>query len=342
MKISDLIPTPSRLTTSIGDLYIRYLSAGDMSKLAKAKKEQNLEIIGNKALQLLVSRDCDDSSRDGLSDEDYAALSDADFKLIIPLAYRQCDLSPPEGTASIGSFGAAIRVILQELLDSSRKISESFASVLSPNTLSQFTTSLEGITKATDRIRQSIASRHIGERESAAVVSMPLNRIDFSALPENRAAKATEKSSETLERMSDLLLEMAGSIGSVADNLMRKVVPEYLISLDQSRVSATRTLRITVVGLVFSALVSVALTGWQVYLANKSGEESGEQAKEALATLQLQLEATRSAQDKILREFAIQRQQNEELNARLIAALKTIPAPFIQPVTTAKSKPNTP
>ncbi|WP_155290742.1 hypothetical protein [Pseudomonas chlororaphis] len=347
MKINDLSPKPPKVSTSIGDLYVHYLSIGDVRRLSGLEKDESLDVIGSKALQLLVSRKFDRSSRDRLSDEDYAALNDADFEIILPMLYKQCDLSFSEALMSIGSFGAAVRVLLQEHVDRAKRISESFSSVLKPATLSQYRASLDGISNVTEKIRQSIVSRNAGNYmsslEPAAVELKSPKPFDLSAIPENRAAKATEKSAESLEKMSGLLLEMAGSIGVTIDSLTRKVVPEYLSSLDESRASATRMLRITIAGLVFSALVSVALTGWQVYLANKSGEELGGQAKETLDTLKYQLEAAKSAQDRLEREFAIQRQQNEELNARLIAALKTMSAPVVnvgKPVSTAESKLN--
>ncbi|VVP05482.1 hypothetical protein PS838_03046 [Pseudomonas fluorescens] len=342
MKISDLIPERSMVSTSIGELYVRYLSAGDFFKLSGIEKEEGPEVIGNKVLQLLVSKSSDNSSRYGLSDEDYAALSDADFKKIIPVAGKQCQFKDPEGLLCIDSFGAAIRSELEGFVNRSKKISKSFASVLNPDTLSQYRASLEGVNNVTERIRQSIALKHsFDNKRSVELAEVELKapkHLDFSAMPENRAAKATEKSAETLEKMSDLLLEMAGSVGTVTKNLMGEVVPEYLSSLDESRISATRTLRITVAGLVVSALLSVSLTAWQVYLSSKSGEESGAQAKEALATLHRQLEASKSSQEDLMREFAIQRQQNEELNARLITALKTKPAPVIRVIKVASNK----
>lgn len=344
LKLSDLIPERLMVNTSIGDLYVRHLSGGDLRKLGGIEKEQNLEITGNKILQLLVSRDSDKSIRDGLSNEDFSALNDTDRNSLISAAYKQCDFSTPEDQISIGNFGAAARTVFQKCADSSRKISESFESVLNPNTLSQYRASLEGITNVTEKIRQSIASSHTEDKfrtpGSVVVEVNSPNRFDFSKIPVNKAAKATEKSAETLEKMSVLLLEMAGSIGTATHILTEKIVPEFLNNLKQSQRSATRTLNITVAGLVFSAVVSIVLTFWQVQLSKESGEESGKQAKEALATLQHQLEETKSAQDRLSHEFATQRQQNAELNARLIAAMKTMPAPvvkIIQPLSPAKT-----
>lgn len=334
LKLRDLIPENLMVSTSIGDLYVRNLSVGDLKKLAGTEIEQNPEVTGNKTLQLLASRNSDKSIRDGLTDEDFLALNDADRNLLVSAACKKCDFITSEAQISIGDFGAAVRSVLQKTKNNSRKISESFASVLNPNTLSQYKASLEGISNAAEKIRQSIASSHIDNEfrstESVTVNVKPPSRFDFSKMPENKAAKASEKSAETLEKMSVLLLEMASSIGTATHILTEKVVPEFLSSLKQSQKSATRTLNITVAGLLFSALVSVALTFWQVQLSQESGEESGNQAKETLATLQHQLIETKSAQDRLSHEFATQRQQNIELNSRLIAALKSIPPPVVK------------
>jgi hypothetical protein len=334
LKLSDLTPERLMVNTSIGELYVRPLLGIDLRKLAGIEKEQDLKITGNKTLQLLVSRDSDKSTRDGLSNEDYFALTETDRNLLISAAYKQCNFSTPVTQICISDFGAAVRAVFQKSAESSRKISESFASVLNPNTLLQYRESLEGITNVTEKIRQSIASSRTDDnfRNSEPIVvevNSP-NRFDFSNIPENKATKATVKSAETLEKMSVLLLEMADSVGTSTRHFNETVVPEFLTNLKHSQKSSTRTLNITVGGLVFSAVVSIALTFWQVQLSKESGEDSGNQAKEALATLQHQLEETKSAQDRLSLEFATQRQQNAELNARLIAALKTMPAPIVK------------
>jgi len=348
LKLRDLIPERLMVKTSIGDLYVRHLSGGDLRKLAGIEKEQNLEIAGNRILQLLVSRDSDKSVRDGLSDEDFSALNDTDRNLLISAAYKQCDFSAPNDKINISDFGSAVKMVFQKSADSFSKTSESFASVLTPNTLSQYRESLEGITNVTEKIRKSLASSHIDDNfrnpEPIVVEANSPNSFNLSNLPENKAAKATVKSAETLEKMSVLLLEMADSVGTATRYFNEIVVPEFLVSLKHSQTASTRTLNITVLGLVFSAVVSIALTFWQVQLSKESGEDSGKQAKEALATLQHQLEETKSAQDKLSLEFAAQRQQNAELNARLLAALKNMPAPvvkIIQPLSPAIPKTNT-
>lgn len=347
MKISDLIPERPIISTSIGDIHVRHLSAGDIKKLSQFEKERDFEILGNKALQILLSKNSDKSDRDGLSDEVYNSLSDTELKLLIPIAYKQCNFDEPGTQPSISSFGSAVNNAIQQIRINSDRISESFASVLNKNTLSHYTSSLEGVKNVTEKIRQSIATRkavnNLNPSEYVTVESTPPKGIDFSRMPENRAAKATEKSAETLDKMSGLLLEMAGSIGAVTDNLMREIIPQYTNSLNESRISAARTIRLTVVGLAFSALVSVALTGWQVYLSVQSGKESDHQANEAIATLKHQLALARSAQDQLSQEFATQHQQNLQLNARLIEALKNLPAPvvnIVESTSTSESEPH--
>ena len=334
MKLSDLVPEIPVVETSIGTIYVHNLTVGVAKKLSKMIDEPDLEVVGSKTLQLLLSKDNDKSSRIRLSDDEYAGLSSEDFKKILPVSYKQCGFGDPDEAVSMSDFGASVQGLLKELSENSERISKNFKSILSPSTLSSYSAGLDGISNVTEKILQSIAPVNLRVNAGESLFRVTdLNsppRIDFSAMPENRAAKATEKSAETLEHMSDLLLEMAASVGSVTDNLMRNVVPEYLSSLNESRVSAVRTLHLTVAGLLFSAFISVSVASVQAYLSSISGADSSEQAKQTLLALQQQLEAAKGVEERLVREFSIQRKQNEELNARLVEALREIPAPVIK------------
>lgn len=324
------------METSIGSLYVHNLTARVAIKLSKIIDKLDLEAAGNKALQFLLSKDSDKSSRAPLGDSEYASLSRADFEIILPVAFKQCDFSAPDEVMNISNFGAAVQAVLKDMSESSERISKRFRSVLSPGTLSRYSAGLEGVSNITEKIRQTIAPKNAGFGTSESVSRVdnckPPPRFDFSAMPENRAAKATEKSAETLEKMSALLLEMAASVGTLADDFMRNVVPEYFASLDESRVRAIRTLQWTVFGLVISACVAIGVASAQAYLSNKSGKESARQAKETLEALHQQLEAAKGIEDRLMREFAMQRQQNQELNTRLIEAIKKMPAPIVKVV----------
>ena len=324
------------METSIGSLYVHNLTARVAIKLSKLIDKQDLEAAGNEILQLLLSKNGDKSNRAPLSDGEYASLSNADFEIILPVAFKQCGFSTTDEVMNISSFGAAVQSVLKEMSENSERISKTFRSVLSPGTLSRYTTGLEDVSNITEKIRQSIAPKNAGFNTNESIVRTdgfkPSPRFDSSAMPENRAAKATEKSAETLDQMSGLLLEMAASVGALTDDFMRNVVPEYFASLEEGRVRAIRTLQWTVAGLVLSACVAIGVASVQVYLSNTSGQESTRQAKEALETLHQQLAAAKGVEDRLMREFAMQRQQNLELNARLVEAIKTMPAPIVKVV----------
>lgn len=335
MKIDDLIPESIKVRTSIGDLYVRQLTVWVVRKLSGVEDKSNLE-LGNEALKLLLSRDSDKSSRERLNDEEYLKLTEGDLEQVLPVVYGQCDFHPVEELCDVERFGALVREELMAFRKSSEKVFKSFSSVLRPDTISQYVDSMRGVNSITEKIRKSISSAStigslgsLGSLESKNAEVRSIGIPDFSNTPENRAAKATEKTAASLEEVSGLLLEMGGSIGTAVDSLMGKVVPEYLSSLDQSRVSAARTLKLTVFGLIFSALVSIGLTFWQVYLAKESGKEADIKTEQAIELLKLNLEAAQTSQNKIERELAFLRQENKELNNGLILALKAQSAQVI-------------
>lgn len=352
-KLADLVKK-TEVLTSIGLLYVRNFTTRDLSVVAEATWPDDLNAAGLLVLGRILSRDSENYDAPPIQPRELERLTSQDIASLLPVAYRHCGAESLDGAESIAGLGKAIEMQVERLTKNTKEMLERFRTVVAPETVTRFKSSMDGLQSLTERIRElskpviTIQSGHEDKTHDSPPVGLLQSQnetptLEDIVLPAERSAQAAEKSLETLTAMSGELLRMAAAIGEATTSVMQ-AVPEFMLHLESNKKSASTAMRITIGGLVFSALVSLILTGWQVILAKEAGKSSGQQSDAVLAAHRMQLEESRKAQIELTQQLQETQTQNEELNARLIIALEKMPPPVVKviqqpvPITTPLSK----
>jgi hypothetical protein len=128
---------------------------------------------------------------------------------------------------------------------------------------------------------------------------------DFSNSLIARTAEAVEESAKQLREVAGLTGQMAAQIGSLAELVVTKVLPEWYKNLQDNSKTAAKNIRIAVVAIIISSIVSVGVTGWQVWVARDYKFENDQQQDRIEKLMRDQL-AEMQATNKRLAEDAAQ------------------------------------
>lgn len=95
MTLSINLPESTQVESSIGTLYTRYLSVGDLIALAENDlNDMPDHRIGQLAIQRTTSRDPESKDRPSLSDQDFSSLDEKDLSALTADLSRLSDVAP--------------------------------------------------------------------------------------------------------------------------------------------------------------------------------------------------------------------------------------------------------
>ncbi|MFJ7809596.1 hypothetical protein ACIQYQ_02095 [Pseudomonas asiatica] len=340
----------TKVATSIGQLYVRDFNRRDMAAVAGASWPDDLEAAGLLVLSRILTRDGDNHDASPLQPDEFERLTQEDITSLVPVAYRHCGAESLDGSESLAGLGKVVKMEADHFTKNTKEMFSRFRTVVTPETVSRYQVSLDGLKSLTDHIHSlpklgittqpRSKSWPLGSPLAEPQRQKPVPTLGDIVQPAERSAQASEKSLETLTIMSGELLRMAAAIGDATTSVMQ-AIPEFMLHLENNKKSASTTMKVTIGGLVFSALVSLGLTGWQVFLAKEAGKSSDKQSAAVLTALRIQLEESRHAQTALSQQLQETQMKNEALNARLITALERMPPPVVkviqQPVPVAGS-----
>ncbi|EIU3494739.1 hypothetical protein AVM47_006930 [Pseudomonas aeruginosa] len=327
LRLSDLKIEKQQVETSIGVLFVRHYTMRDLAFLSETLNGNGPERIGALTLQKLTSHDEKDFQHAGLSDQEFEQLNEHDYQVLLPAAFKCLGYQVPASEQNLEGLGRQVEEKMKGVLEATTKIADSIKSYFSSETLKGFEKSLDGLRDITTKIQGASTrwSAFPSDMHKEMIVETP-KIPDLDALvrnsPDARAMRAAERTEKTLTEMSGMLLQMAGAIGDVSSQLISKVVPEFLNSLAGQKAAEKKAFILTIGGLAFSALVSIALTGWQVYLAKEAAKDADKQSRAVVAILTKQLDQSNAAQVALSAEFDALRRQNESLNLRLAQTME--------------------
>lgn len=350
-KLADLVKK-TEVATSIGPMYVRNLTTRDMSIVAEAISPNDLSAAGLLVLGRILSRDSENYDSPAIQPEELERLTTEDIASLLPVAYRHCGAESLDGSESVAGLGKVVEMQVERFSKNTKEMLEQFRTIVTPETVARFKSSMDGLQSLTERIRNlsrpviTIQSGH--ENKTQDIPSVQLSQrqnevpiLEDIVLPAERSAHAAESSLKTLTVMSGELLRMAAAIGDATTSVMR-AVPEFMLHLEANKKSASTAMKVTIGGLVFSALVSLFLTGWQVMLATGAGKSSDQQSAAVLTALRMQLEEFRQAKTELTQQLQDTQKQNENLNARLIIALEKMPPPVVNMIQQPATVPTPP
>lgn len=152
---------------------------------------------------------------------------------------------------------------------------------------------------------------------------------DPKTMPAYRAAKAGEAAAEHLAGVAETTSQMMQSIGTLTTTMMTEVWPKWQAKVEDDRKSgqaslaqANSSLKWTKWAMIASVVVSIATTGWQLWIARENRLEADEQQAAQLA----HTEALMREQTEVMKSLRaeLSRQATE---LQRLGASKAEPAP---------------
>lgn len=204
-----------------------------------------------------------------------------------------------------------IRAALQSSLigidDISKRLRESSAVEFFQKSFVESTPAIEQYLRANKTIIDATNSSDVGGNVITAdgkpgsmfnrYFPPPIELPDFETLPIGRAAKATEEMARQITEVAGLLGEMGARIGELSTTIVGTAVPEWMKNLEGDRESTRKTLdqarnslRWTKWAVIVSVLVTMLMTGWQVWLAREYKLDNDRQQNAIESLLRGQLE----------------------------------------------------
>ncbi len=123
---------------------------------------------------------------------------------------------------------------------------------------------------------------------------------DPETQPIGRAAKATEEMARQITEVAGLLGEMGARVGELSTTIVGTAIPEWMKKLEGDREATQKTLdqarnslRWTKWAVIASVLVTMVMTGWQVWLAREYKLDNDNQQNVIESLLREQLEVAR-------------------------------------------------
>jgi cell division protein FtsB len=169
--------------------------------------------------------------------------------------------------------------------------------------------------------------------EPAQVITPPV-LPDPSSFPMVRTAKAVEESAKQLQQVAALAARMTESVGSLTSTVVTKVLPEWFKSLkesaDASRVTvdqAERNIKIATRAIIISILVSVGLTGWQLWVARVYKKDNDKQQDRVEDVLREQLKELKATNERLAADSLQMRKALERLESQRAAPAQQAVAP---------------
>lgn len=333
----------------------------------KDKSSQDLRALGELALKTLVSPDNDPEKKSTLPAETFSQLSNTDIELLIDGLIEASGLTPSPESKSLESLGSMVfdqvTSFIKTTSETAENIKRSMSSVfgsLSQDTMKSLVDSMSSLKAARDSLKSSPAVeafRKIQEDNDrlfgnmahkdllgqTKAFDMSPHRIPDLYIPKleetpiGRAAIASEESATQLREVAGLVGDMAEKLAKLHTVFLTEVIPQWVDSLEDNSIAMKTTLSQTEKSLfwakwalIASVLVTVAMTVWQICIANDYKLENDKQQAESLLVMKEQLKASQEL-NKQLKTDAIQlkeelaalQQSVEKLNTIQSANLKT-------------------
>ncbi|RIX48375.1 MAG: hypothetical protein D3M94_05685 [Rhodocyclales bacterium GT-UBC] len=164
----------------------------------------------------------------------------------------------------------------------------------------------------------------------------PIELPDPEKSPMGRAARASEETARQVQEVAGLTAAMAAQIGELSQTIVTRAIPEWLNKIEGDRLSAQATLeqardslKWTKWAVTVSVVMTVAMTGWQVWLASEYKKDNDEQQEVALKLMSEQLKNAEALNRQLAADAKSYREEIAAVRAAVagLGVLKAIPTP---------------
>ncbi|WP_144289951.1 hypothetical protein [Ideonella sp. A 288] len=111
----------------------------------------------------------------------------------------------------------------------------------------------------------------------------------------SRSMQASERAAENVEALARQTADVAKAVGNLSSVIVDKVVPEWMLGVEQSQLVADKQIRKAKHSLwvaVAALIVSVALAGWQIWLTIEGGRDADAKHDASINLMKRQVEAS--------------------------------------------------
>ncbi|MEE1916517.1 hypothetical protein V0R52_08940 [Pseudomonas asiatica] len=274
-------------TSSVGDLKVRRISLKDLLEYEREKMQLSDRDLGESIIKTLVSM----SRSDGLPVADiYKSLSSSDLESLISIISRYLGCSDKEST-TLESLGGAVRKHIKSLRARNVEFPKGFTAAIGADLASSISQSRFDLADSSSHLLELAHA----EAKPIGQILEPLIKSEQEAYRRinKNAAEVSDFANSRFESLSRALAEMGANVGELNRAVLTEALPKYLDSLESSRRSESKSLKIAVGGIVISAIVSLGVAVWQGWGATMSGALAEKQYRETSDNLASQLAESR-------------------------------------------------
>ncbi len=292
----------------------------------KDKTNTDLKVLGESALKTFVCTDGGPENTPALSEEIYSKLTIKDIQDLAAGLVQVCDLGPlPEGDVlqALGSVlfdsismeakrKAENAAEIKRMLDKNFGSISELAKVALGNSLNELSSIRENLmmSPAVESIRKNYENQEdlykniCSKLETDSIAKKALipgvSNFHFPKIeetPVGRAAIASEESARQLSEVVGFVGQMAEKLGNLHTVFLTDVLPQWVNNLENSSQTTNQTLNQAERSLfwakwalIASVVVTVLMTGWQLYIAREYKLENDAQQKTSESLMRQQLE----------------------------------------------------
>lgn len=356
--------------SSLGTLYARHISIGDLSALSALLEVPNpdLSAVGRATLLRLISKTAEGEDESILTEDEIGSLTAADLLALGQAVMKATNLPPLNEGDGLLAIGKAVQTHVREAAESNARMTASFKRSfpsIGEQTRSMLQRDLSGLGAITESLRGTSALESLRHTEKIGDMYRrmkeavgPLNASELAGIsalknavkttdpileslrteevfnpshlrgspsidvtiphlrlpdPENtplgRAATATEQTAQQVTEVAGLLAAMGAQLGELSQTIVTKAVPEWMSKLEGDRESAKTTLeqardslKWTKWAVMASVVITLATTGWQVWIAREYKIDNDRQQAVSERLLREQLETAQQSQKNLMAE----------------------------------------
>lgn len=294
LKLSDLLPAKSAVESSLGTLYVRHANTADWKHLGSDDAQE----LGRTAVRRLSNRVEDKNDSGPLSEEDFAALVEADIHSLVPVLAKQSDWGELPDGAGLKELGEAVKAAraqdverhkktladMHKSIDSSYsflgkgaldRLQEQMAGLAVLNSAMYGTEGLQKAMRASDLLGASLkgdlarasafekAFRGVSPGNAPSGIEVP-RTLEMPLRPQDTTlGRATIESAESVREVARQVASLVGIVGGLNETVVKDVLPAWFEQVETNQESAGVALTQAANGLTWTkwaVMVSVVVT----------------------------------------------------------------------------------
>jgi len=303
----------------------------------KDKNETNLKALGEFAVKILVSTDDGFEDTSELTEDDFSQLNEYDIRSLVEGIIKASNLPALSGGEILQDLGS---LIFDWLLDQIKRVRETnekmkntlnsaFGSI-SHGAMKSLQDSMSSLNAVRDSLKLSPAveafkkiqedqERMFGGISSkdllaqVNILDIPKPRMPelympkFEETPIGRAAIASEDSAIQLREVAGLVGDMADRLAALHTVFLTEIIPQWVDSLEKNSGTINTSLSQTEKSLfwakwalIASVFVTIAMTGWQIWIASDYKLDNDKQQSVSLSIMEAQLKASQDLNKQLM------------------------------------------